>query len=144
MQVDQLDQLRLRKTKIFDIFLQIAGRKFVIVFFDKIQTLGAAHMTVLDLPRRVADRAPEAELDELHIVVKIVDLIIEAVEVGKRAVGAPLRIGHKIDLGADELVVFAERLQKKVPETTLPYAHSPIGLDRRPNARSSVVIGGPG
>src|SRR3990167_11527280 len=66
---------------------QVRLGELTIIAPDKLQSLLAGQVPVLDHPGRHPCGAAEAELDVHHVVVQIVDLVVDTVEALKAAVG---------------------------------------------------------
>ena len=61
--------------------------KLVVVFLHEFEAFFPRHLIVLNHSAGIAQGAPEPKLNELHVVVQIVDLIVQAVEIRKGSVG---------------------------------------------------------
>ena len=73
-------------------------RELAIVFLRERQAFRARHVPVVDHAARVARRAAKTEFDELHVVIDVVDLVVEAVEIREGSIRAALRRRQEIDL----------------------------------------------
>jgi len=114
MQIDDLGEFVARQAQVLEVFLEERGRKLGVVFVSEHERLVARHLVILDHSAGIARGATESEFDELHVVVEVVDLVIEAVEVGERSVGALFRIASEVHLVFDVEVVLVHAPSEKV------------------------------
>ena len=98
----------------------------------------AGHLIVLDHSAGVADCPPKPKLCELHVVVNVVDLVVQAVEISEGAVRAAAFRQFEFKLILDVLVVLIHRPPEEIGEVERFYANLLDLFQRRVEVRVQI------